>query len=61
LLLWSVWAARLGSLRGLLLWAPTLLYVAYSYSYYGVDPPFNVLYLAYIGIASTACMAVCIC
>ena len=52
LVLWSVWAARRGSLRGLLLWAAALFYVAYSYAYYTLDPEFNVLYLAYIAIVA---------
>jgi hypothetical protein len=50
LLLWSVWAARRGSLRGLLLWTAALFYVAYSYAYYALSPEFNWLYLAYIAI-----------
>ena len=45
LLLWSVWAARRGSLPGLLLWTAALFYVAYSYAYYALNPEFNVLYL----------------
>jgi hypothetical protein len=52
LLLWSVWAARRGSLRGLLLWAAALFYVAYSYAYYVLNPEFNWLYLAYIGVVA---------
>jgi hypothetical protein len=52
LLLWSVWAARRGSLRGLLLWIAALFYIAYSYAYYALDPAFNVLYLAYIAIVA---------
>ena len=52
LLLWSVWAARRGSLRGLLLWTAVLFYVAYSYAYYALDPEFNVLYLVYIAIVA---------
>jgi hypothetical protein len=52
LLLWSVWATRRGSLRGLLLWTASLFYVAYSYAYYALDPEFNVLYLAYIAIVA---------
>ena len=52
LLLWSVRAARRGSLRGLLLWTAVLFYVAYSYAYYALNPEFNVLYLAYIAIVA---------
>src|SRR5919202_1689270 len=52
LLLWSVWAARRGSLRGLLLWTAALFYVACSYAYYALDPEFNVLYLVYIAIVA---------
>jgi len=52
LLIWSMLAARRGSLRGLLLWAAALFYVAYSYAYYALNPEFNVLYLAYIAIVA---------
>jgi hypothetical protein len=52
LLLWSVVAARRGSLRGLLLWTAALFYVAYSYAYYALSPEFNGLYLAYIAIVA---------
>jgi hypothetical protein len=52
LLLWSAWAARRGSLRGLLLWTAALFYLAYSYAYYVLSPEFNVLYLAYIAIVA---------
>jgi hypothetical protein len=52
LLLWSVLAASRGSVRGLLLWAAALFYVAYSYAYYALNPEFNVLYLAYIAIVA---------
>jgi hypothetical protein len=52
LLLWSVWAARRGSLRGLLLWTAAQFYVAYSYAYYVLNPEFNVLYLAYIAVVA---------
>jgi hypothetical protein len=52
LLLGAVWATRRDSLRGLLLWQAALFYVAYSYSYYVLNPEFNVLYLAYIAIVS---------
>jgi len=52
LLLGSIWAARRGSLRGLLLWSAGLFYVAYSYAYYVLDPEFNWLYVAYIAIVA---------
>ena len=52
LLLWSVWAARCGSTRGLQLWTAVLFYLAYSYAYYVLNPEFNVLYLAYIAIVA---------
>src|SRR5918912_3231646 len=52
LLLWSMWAARRGSLPGLLLWTAALFYLAYSYGYYVLNPEFNVLYLAYIAIVA---------
>jgi hypothetical protein len=52
LLLGSVWAARRGSVKGLLLWVGTLFYVAYSYAYYVLSPEFNALYLAYIAVVS---------
>jgi hypothetical protein len=51
-LLWSTWAARRDSLRGLLLWTAALFYLAYSYAYYVLSPEFNVLYLAYIAIVA---------
>jgi hypothetical protein len=54
LLLASVWLARRGSLRGLLLWMGTLSYVAYSYAYYVLAPEFNALYPAYLAIVSTS-------
>jgi hypothetical protein len=52
LLVGSMWLARRGSLRALLLWPGGLFYFAYSYAYYLLSPEFNVLYLAYIAIAS---------
>src|SRR5438477_865211 len=52
LLLGSTWAARRGSLRGLLLWSAGLFYVAYSSAYYVLDPEFNWLYPAYIAIVA---------
>src|SRR5436190_463755 len=52
LLLAAMWAARRGSVRGLLLWLGALFYFAYSYLYYPLNPEFNVLYPAYIAIVS---------
>lgn len=52
LLFASTCSARRGSGRGLLLWAAGLFYVAYSYSYYVLNPEFNWLYLAYIAIVA---------
>ena len=52
LLLGSVWLARRGSLRGLLLWPGALFYVAYSYAYHVLSPEFNALYLTYVAIVS---------
>lgn len=54
LLLGSVWAARRGSVGGLLLWVGTLFYFAYSYAYYVLNPEFNALYLAYLAIVSAS-------
>ena len=50
LLLGSLWAARRGSVRGLLLWTGALFYVAYSYAYYLTV--FNALFLAYVCVVS---------
>jgi len=52
ILLGSLWQARRGSVRGLLVWMGLLFYFAYSYAYYLLSPEFNVLYLAYIAIVS---------
>ena len=54
LLVGSAWAARRGSLRGLLLWMGAQFYVAYGYAYYLLSPEFNVLYPAYIVIVSAS-------
>ncbi|HET7271176.1 MAG TPA: hypothetical protein VFI90_08810, partial [Rubrobacter sp.] len=53
LLLVSMWFARRGSIRGLLLWAGTLFYIAYSYYFYVIGG-FNALFLIYIAIVSTS-------
>jgi hypothetical protein len=54
LLLASEWLARRGSLRGLLLWAGSLFYVAYSYAYYVLGVRFNALFLAYVVVVSAS-------
>jgi hypothetical protein len=53
LLVSSMWLARRGSMRGLLLWAGTLFYFAYSYYFYVIGG-FNALFLIYIAIVSTS-------
>jgi hypothetical protein len=53
LLVASMWLTRRGSIRGLLLWAGTLFYLAYSYYFYVIGG-FNVLFLVYIAIVSTS-------
>lgn len=53
LLLVSMWFARRGSIRGLLLWAGTLFYIAYSYYFYVIGG-FNALFLIYIAIVSAS-------
>jgi hypothetical protein len=57
LLVGSMWLARRGPLRGLLLWPGALFYFAYSYAYYLLSPEFNVLYLAYIAVVSMSAYA----
>jgi len=52
LLLWSMLAARRGSLHGLLLWSAALFYIAYSYAFYALAPEFNSMYLAYLAIVA---------
>jgi hypothetical protein len=53
LLLVSMWLTRRGSTRGLLMWAGTLFYFAYSYFFYVVGG-FNALFLVYIAIVSAS-------
>ena len=48
LLLATLWAARRGSLVGLLLWPGALFYVLYSYAQYLLGAPFGPLFLAYV-------------
>jgi hypothetical protein len=47
-LLATLWAARRGSLVGLLLWPGALLYVLYTYAQYLVGVPFGPLFLAHV-------------
>lgn len=51
LLIVSMWLTRHGSIRGLLLWAGTLFYFAYS-CYYYVIGGVNALFLLYVAIVS---------
>jgi hypothetical protein len=53
LLVGSAWLARRGSVFGLLAWAGTLFYVAYSY-YFFVVGGFNALFLVYVAIVATS-------
>ena len=53
LLVASMWLTRRSSISGLLLWAGTLLYFAYSYYFYVIGG-FNALFLIYIAIVSTS-------
>ena len=52
LLLGSLWLARRGSARGLLLWLGTLFYVAYGYAYYVFAAPFGVLFFVYVALVA---------
>jgi hypothetical protein len=52
LLVVSVWIARNGSLRGLLLWTGTLFYIAYAYSYFVLGTWLAPLFLVYAAIVS---------
>ena len=53
-LLGLMWAARRGSLIGLLLWIGSLVYVLYTYVHYLVGAPFNSMFLAYVALVSSA-------
>ena len=53
LLIASVWLTGRGSIAALLVWAGTLFYFAYSYSFY-VTGGFNALFLLYIAIVSAS-------
>jgi hypothetical protein len=52
LLLGSMWTARGGSVRGLLLWMGTLFYVAYAYSYLVIGDRLLPVFLVYVAIVS---------
>jgi hypothetical protein len=52
LLAGSLWTARRGSVRGLLLWMGSLFYVAYAYSYAVLNPWLAPLFLVYVAIVS---------
>lgn len=52
LLLGSLWLARRGSARGLLLWLGTLFYIAYGYAYYVFAAPFGVLFFVYVALVA---------
>jgi hypothetical protein len=52
LLVGSMWTARRGSVRGLLLWMGTLFYVAYAYSYTVLGDRLPPLFLLYVAIVS---------
>jgi hypothetical protein len=56
LLVLSTWLMTRGSLRGLLLWAGVLFWVAYYYFFYVVGG-FNALFLVYIGMVSASLYA----
>jgi hypothetical protein len=52
LLIGSMWTARRGSVRGLLLWMGALFYVAYAYSYAVLGDRLSPLFLVYVAIIS---------
>jgi hypothetical protein len=57
LLATSMWLARRGSVRGLLLWSGALAYVVYWYYFYVVGARFNPLFLAYVAAESLSLFA----
>jgi hypothetical protein len=57
LLLGSLWLARRGSLRGLLLWMGALFYAAYSYTFYVLGAPFGPLFPAHVAIVAASLYA----
>jgi hypothetical protein len=52
LLLGSMWTARRGSVRGLLLWMGALFYIAYAYSFSVISDRLPPLFLVYVAIIS---------
>jgi hypothetical protein len=57
LLLFGLWSARRGSLRGHLLWLGALGHVAYTYANLALGVPFNPLFLLYIALMSLSLCA----
>ena len=57
LLLGSMWAARHGSVRGLLLWMGALFYIAYAYSFGVIGERLPPLFLLYVAIISMSLYA----
>ena len=53
LLVVSAWHTSRGSTRGLLVWAGTLFYFAYSYFFYVIGG-FNALFLVYVAVVSAS-------
>lgn len=54
LLLLSMRAARRGAVGGLLLWAGSLFYVAYSYAFYVLDPHVTALFPLYTAVVAAS-------
>lgn len=53
-LLWAAARARVGSLRGHLLWVGLMLYYVYSYLMYALATPYNDAFLAYLAALALA-------
>lgn len=56
-LVWSLLAARGGSLRGRLVWLGSLAYVVYTYAYYLFGTGFNDLFLLHVAVFSCSLFA----
>lgn len=56
----AIWMTQRGSARGLVLWAGTLMYIAYWYHFYLAGIPFGGLYLIHVGTVSASMMSLCI-
>jgi len=56
-LLVSLWLARRGSARGLLLWMGSQFYIAYGYAYYAFGARFNPLFLVYVALMALSLYA----